>query len=88
MKRFWTGGPLLSLSNGSQQAAWMKEESPAMYPGECQSATVVFGRSMGGCRSCCFLANVVCHLIDLLVLLLIPKTLVTCEEMRYTQQEK
>lgn len=33
VKRFWTGGPLRSLSNGRLQAAWMKEASPVMCAG-------------------------------------------------------
>ena len=29
-------GPLLFVSNDVQQVRWMKEESPWIYPGECQ----------------------------------------------------
>jgi hypothetical protein len=29
-------GPLLFVSNDEQQVRWMKEESPWIYPGECQ----------------------------------------------------
>ena len=36
MKRFWTGRPLHCLSDGMVQVTWMKEESPVIYPGECQ----------------------------------------------------
>ena len=30
-------GPLLFVSNDEQQVRWMKEESPWIYPGECQN---------------------------------------------------